>query len=204
MKNLVKSHLFLLKKDFFIALSQNKRAIASSAVVLALGVAFGVYIGVKVGGKPTPFGVFSSLFYLEFKPFSYIVPDFLRFLLLLGVTVLAFFMPLPALYPAVALFFFGKYFGEIACVCFLSDPVFSAVISIILIYLPLLVVGWGLILSLSLRAKAFLLCSGVDPCRSSAKSRLFLFVWHFSAYFLTLFFLYVVLCGVLYLVVIAI
>ena len=159
MKNLVKSHLFLLKKDFFIALSQNKRTIASSAVVLALGVAFGVYIGVKVGEKPTPFGVFSSLFHLEFKPFSYIVPDFLRFLLFLGVTALAFFMPLPALYPAVALFFFGKHFGEIACVCFLSDPVFSAVFSIILIYLPLLVVGWGLILSLSLRAKAFLLFS---------------------------------------------
>lgn len=172
-------------------------------VVLLCGVALGVYIGVKVGAKDAPFGVFAKLFHMEYAPFAYLGRDFLRFLLFGILASLSFFLPLPLLYPALALFFFGKYFGELACVCFQSDAVVAAMLSLIFVYLPLLFFGATLLLLIAQRVKNYRLNHGANLCICRTKSEIWFFLRLVLAYFVFLFLIYAVFCGALYLLVIA-
>ena len=192
-----------MKRDIISAFRSNRKGILLGFSVLLCGVVLGIYIGVNVGKKEAPFGVFAALFHLQFSPFSYLVPDFLRFFLFGVLTLLSFFLPLPFVYPAIALFFFGKYFGEISCVCFLSDTVIAAVLSIAVVYLPLLLVGGGLLLLIALRAREFRLPSGADLCPKNVMKEVFFLLKLLLAYFVCLFLLYVIICGTLYLLVIA-
>lgn len=203
MKYCLKNRLFLIKKDIGFAVKQNKAKIFFYLGMMLLGVALGIYIGVKVGAKATPFGVFSALFHLEYAPFAYLVPDFLRFLLFLILCLLAYFLPFPKLYPSIATVLVGKYFGEIACVCFQSDSLLSFVLSVALVYLPLLFCAGSLLTVVAIRSNAFRLVDGADRCGKSVKKTLFFAVKTLLVYLLILFLIYVVLCGVLYLILIA-
>ncbi len=203
MKYTLKDRLFLFKKDVGFAVKQNKSQIIYYLVMLLLGVALGVYIGVKVGAKETPFGVFAALFHLKYAPFSYLVPDLLRFFLFLTVSILACYLPIPKLYPTISLLFVGKYFGEIACVCFQSDSLLSFVLSVAIVYLPLLFCAGVLLTVVALRSISVRLAVGADRCVNTAKKTLFFSLKIFLVYLLILFVIYVVLCGVLYLVMIA-
>ena len=170
---------------------------------LIAGVALGVYIGIRVGEKEAPFGMFANLFHLNFAPFSHIGPDLLRFFLFSLLTALAFFLPYPAIYPAIALLFFGKYFGQLTCVVFLTDSFLSALLSALLLYIPLLLIGGWLLFRLSLHGSEFRLSNGVDRCRGTIKRVGICLLKALIAYFFALFFLYVILCGLIYLIVIA-
>lgn len=203
MKYSLRNHIFLIKRDFISTLKEHKWGVISGIFLLIGGIVLGIYIGSDVGEKETPFGMFASLFGLEYSPFGYLVPDFLRFLLFAALCFLAFLLPAPMLYPAVAILFFGKYFGEAAYVCFLSDPVIPAILNILLIYIPLLIIGGAMLISVTIKARASRVESGADPCRKSIKRELFYVLTLLLAYFVILFLLDVVICGVIYLVVIA-
>ena len=203
MKNPVKSRLFLLKKDLTFAFRRDRSSILAWSCVLLFGVALGIYIGVTVGEKQPPFGVFGALFNLEFAPFSYLLPDFLRFFAFSLLAMLALILPLPILYPTLALFFFGKHFGEIACVCFLSDSLPAALLSFAVIYLPLLLFGGAFLIFVAHRAKSIRLRCGGTGCPQTLKSEIYLWLKLLVAYFILLFLLYVAVCGILYLIVIA-
>lgn len=203
MRYSLRDRFFLLKKDFFTTLSAHKGGVFSGLALLLLGVAVGIYIGSDVGEMEPPFCIFASLFCLKFSPFSFLMPDFLRFLLFSLLSALSFFLPLPMLYPAIAIFFFGKYFGELACVCFFSDPIIPAILSILLVYLPLLVIGGSMLLSIAIKARSSRIKSGVDPCRKSVKGELLYVLTLLAAYFVLLFAIYVLLCGAIYLILIA-
>ena len=182
---------------------EHKAGVISGLVLLLLGTILGIYIGSDVGEMQSPFGIFASLFALEFSPFSFLVPDFLRFLLFSVLSAMSFFLPLPMLYPAIALLFFGKYFGELAYVCFFSDPTIPAILSILLVYLPLLFIGGSMLLSIAIKARTSRIQSGVDPCRKSVKGEISHVLILLAAYFVMLFAIYVVLCGAIYLIMIA-
>ena len=199
----VKNRLFLLKRDAFDLLKRERKGMILGFVILFCGVALGVYIGVRIGAKEAPFGVFASLFHLEFAPFGYLGRDFLRFLLFFILASLCYFLPMPLLYPALALFFFGKYFGEVACVCFQSDAFLAAAVSALFVYLPLLIFGGMLLLLLAHRAKLYRLRQGAYLCLQKGKSEAIFISKLLLAYFSILFLLYVVFCGALYLLAIA-
>ena len=204
MKSNYKNRLFLLKKDISLALERNRNGVIVGVIVLLFGVAFGIYVGMNLDRQESPFGVFATLFSLNFTPFTYLIPDFLRFLLFLIFASMAFFLPLPSIYPMVSLFFFAKHFGEISCVVFLSDTLPSALLSILIVYIPLLLIGGTSLITISIRVKDYRLASGCDPCRRTVRSEILLCLSLLVLYFLLLFALYVILCGVLYLVMIAI
>ncbi len=203
MKNPVKSRLFLWKRDLFTACRRNRNSILAWSLVLLFGVGLGIYIGLTVGEKESPFGVFAALFNLEFAPFDYLVPDLLRFLAFSILSMLALFLPLPVLYPTLSLFLFGKHFGEIACVCFLSDGLPAALLSLFVIYLPLLLFGGSLLIFVAHRAKLSRLRYGGSWCQKAIKREILFWLKVHFAYFLVLLLLYVIVCGILYLFVIA-
>jgi len=203
MKYTLKSRFFLLKKDISSAIRANRKGVILGTILLLLGVALGIYIGVNIGEKTSPFGIFSALFNLEFAPFSYLLPDFLRFFLFSGLATLAYFLPLPMIYPTIAIFFFGKYFGELACVCFLSDSLFSAILSTLIVYLPLLLIGEAILLAIAIRASSMRLFKGTDRCRTTAKRDVMISLLYLFLYFAVLFILYVLVCGAIYLIMIA-
>ena len=199
----VKNRLFLLKRDAFDLLKRERKGMILGFVILFCGVALGVYIGVRIGAKEAPFGVFASLFHLEFAPFGYLGRDFLRFFLFFILASLCYFLPMPFIYPALALFFFGKHFGEVACVCFQSDTLLAAALSVILVYLPMLLFGGMLLLLLAHRAKLYRMRQGAYLCLQKGKSEALFILKLLFAYFSALFLIYVLLCGALYLLVIA-
>lgn len=199
----IKDRIILLKTDVAESFRRERSKLLGGFICLILGIALGVYIGIKVGEKPSPFGIFAKLFHLYFAPFSYIGSDFLRFLLFSVIASLSFFLPYPRVYPVLALFFFGKYFGQLSCVVFLSDSLISALLSILLVYLPLSIVGGYLLFRISLAAQDFRLSNCADFCRKSVVSELLFLLKILLSYFLILFLLYVILCGVIYLVTIA-
>ena len=203
MRYSVQNRFFLLRKDFFSTLKTHKWGVVSGAFLLVVGVALGIFIGSDVGEKEAPFGMFASLFGLDYSPFGYLMPDFLRFLFFSALCSLAFFFPAPMLYPAVALIFFGKYFGEAAYVCFLSDPLIPASLNIILIHIPLLLMGGAMLISVTIKARYSRIECGADLCLKSIKRHMFYLLTLLLAYFMILLLLYVAICGVIYLVMIA-
>ena len=203
MKYSVKNRLFLLKRDILERWRQERKGLLLGYAILLCGVALGVYIGVKIGAKNPPFGVFAKLFHMEFSPFSYLGYDFLRFLLFCIFASLCFVLPVPLVYPGLALFFFGKYFGEVVCVCFQSDAFVAAMLSAVVIHLPSALLGGTLVLLIAQRAKRYRLSNGADLCIRRIKIEVFFFLKIVLAYFSFLFLLYVVFCGALYFLVIA-
>ena len=203
MKYSLGSRLFLFKRDVSFMMGEHRNEVIGGAVFLLFGVGFGIYIGAKVGAKDAPFGIFANLFCLNYAPFSFIVPDFLRFLLFSVVSALSFLLPLPSIYPVVALFFFGKYFGELACVCFLSDSFLAFLLSVLIVYLPLLFFGGSGILLIGLFGKGSRILNGGDPCLKGIVRELIRLGICLAVYFALLFFIYVILCGALYLMMIA-
>ena len=85
MSSAIKYRIFLFKTDFRSCLREERKKLFAAMFWLLAGVALGVYIGIRIGGKESPFGMFAELFHLHFAPFSHVGPDFLRFLLPLSV-----------------------------------------------------------------------------------------------------------------------
>lgn len=204
MKCNLKNRIFLIGKDIIREIREDKKRILFFGVFLLLGILLGVYIGIKIGESDPPYSVFAKLFRLDFSPFSYIASGFFRFLLYAIFAALAYFLPIPWIYPAVSIFLFGKYFAQLACIAFLSDSIFAAILSLVLIYLPLLLFGWLLLLRLTSNALESRLCNGPDPCKRSLKSAFICFLTAMILYLLALFLLHLILCGLIYLIAIAI
>ena len=199
----LKNKVFLFKKDILAALKDQRNRLLFYVVFLILGVVIGVLIGIKVGEKEPPFGVFGNLFHLNFEPFSYIFPDFLRFFFFSILSGLSYFLPCPKLYPSISMVFFGKYFGQLACLVFLTDAPIAAIFSLALIYLPLLLLGGVLLFRVGICGEDSRLCRGADSCKASLKSFILSWIFALIAYFILLVLLYVALCGILYLIVIS-
>ncbi len=203
MKYGLRSRFYYLKLDLKESIKHNKRRLIALYGWLLAGMAIGIYIGVKIGEKNAPFGMFSELFHLKYEPFSHVWPDFLRFFLFAFLCALCYFLPFPTIYPALAALFFGKYFGQLACVVFLTDSLIASLLSCVLLYIPLLIVGGWLLFRISLKCGEFRLCNGTDPCKNSLKRAGATLLLSLIMYLLLLFLLYVMLCGLIYLIVIA-
>ena len=201
--NFLADRLFLLRSDFLRSLKEERKRLCFYGVFLLAGVILGVFIGIKIGEKESPFGIFALLFHMDFAPFGHLLPDFLRFLFFAVFAGLSYFLPCPKLYPLLSMIFFGKYFGQFACLAFLSDSLIAAFFSLFLVYLPLLVVGGFLLFSIAIYGEDSRLCRGADVCHRSLKRFFHRILLSIVCYFSLLFILYVLLCGTLYLIVIS-
>ena len=200
----IKNRFFLLKNDLLSAIDENRKPILTASILLVCGIALGAFIATKTQGVEPPFGVIAHLFRLEFHPFGYLVSDLIRFLLLSVLASLSFFLPLFHIYPAVAIIFFGKYCGQVACTVLFCDSRISAILGILLIYLPLAIIGGALLLCIWIRARQFRLCRGADSCMRVLGEHALFWVNIALLYVIFLFLIYVLLCGTFYLIVVAI
>lgn len=194
---------FFLKQDLGNYIKENLKSFVISVIFAILGVILGVVVACKIGEQETPYSVFAALFRLSFKPFSYILPCFLRFTFYLIVAALGFFLPMPQCYPCVALFFYGKSIGQTVTFCFLTDALVSAFFSLLL-YLVLFIVGVFILFSTLVKVLEMKICYGA--CINSKNLfRILLYLLRFLLiYFALLLFLFLICCGVIYLIAIAV
>ena len=204
MKCSPKTRLFLLKTDLVSCARDHRKEFLVKCLFMLLGVGLGVYIGVKIGANEGPFSVFAKLFCLSYTPFSLLFGDLLRLLFYSILTVLGFFLPPCPLYSSAALFLLGKYYGELACLSFLTDSVLAAVLSLILIYLPLLLIGGVVLMRISLYSSDFRLSCGTERGARSFRKTAGIVGKALLVLLLALFLLYVVLCGVIYLTILSV
>ena len=199
MKCELRNRLFLLWKDFRTTIRENKFFLTYSALWLALGVGIGIYIGIRIGESVAPISVFGRLLRGDYSPFRYIARDLLRWCLLSNLVFIGYYLTFPRVFSAIALSFYGKYFGQIACVTFLSDTVVAAVLSMIIVYIPLLILGAFLLFRLVLSMERYRTCGRETPNgRSLLRLGSFLAI-PFVAYTAFLFACYLVVCGSIYL-----
>ena len=199
MKTPLKTKILLLRTDFLSAFSKRKPEILGYIIVTILGIAFGVWLGRKIGEAETPFGAFASLFRLSYDPFSYLLPELLRFSIFSLIASLSHYLPFAFVYPVFSLFFFGKHFGEYVYLTFCVDPLLCALPSALLTLLPLLMIGSALLVRIVLLARDLRLCNGGFPCRESLKRTGWCLLLALTIYALALFSVYLVLCGSIYL-----
>ena len=163
-----------------------------------------MYVAVRIGEKEAPYGIFSLLFRLEFAPFSWIFTYLLRFLLYLLIAAIGFFVSVPWAFVGAAVFLYAKYFGEIIVLCFLTDAIASAVLSLLLAYLPILLLGVFLYFMLFLKANELKMCGG-NPFNGKTLSKTLLFLLRLVLlYFVFCIFIFLAVCGLFYLVIIAV
>ena len=193
--------LLLWKTDFLTAFSERKKEILLYSIILALGVSLGIYVGTKVGAKESPFGVFAFIFRSNYIPFPYILREALRFSLFAVIAILSYFLPRYPLYPAFSLFFFGKHFGELSCLVFLSDSVAAAVPTVLFTAIPLLIVGAILLIRISLSALDFRVCNGGFLCSNNLKRAGCILLCSVLIYMTVLIFVYLIFCGLFYLLI---
>ena len=198
MKCTLGTKLLLWKTDFLSAFSCRRKEILLHIVIASLGIAFGIYFGVKLGEKAQPFCIFARLFRLEYSPFDEIFSEVLRFSIFALIAALSYFLPCYPLYPVFSLFFFGKHFGEIACICFLADSFASALATLLVILLPTLIVGVGLLSWIALHAQEFRVCNGGFIVKSALKKAAKILLSSLVIYAILLFVLHLVLCGSIY------
>ena len=203
MKCSLKSRFYLYKTDLSACIRENRKGLIIKTFFLFLGFAVGIYVGYKIGEMESPYGVFASIFHFDYSPTSWLITDFLRFFLFALLCLLDFFLPPYALYSAISLFFFGKYYGQAVCLSFQSDGFPSACLSLFLVYLPLLLIGGALLMRFSLFSAEYRLCRGADTCPRSLKRAAICIGKVLLGYFIALLFIYLVLCGVIYLTVVA-
>jgi len=195
---------FLVKRDFCESVKNHWQLFLHAVIVTMIGIGVGVYIGIRIGERETPFSIFAGLFHLNYQPFSYLLPDLFRFILYTAIASLAFFLPLPIIYPTLAYFFFGKYFGQAACISFLSDSVAAATLSLAIIYLPFVMIGTILFFFVTLKTSEFRLCKGADFHKYSLSKVVICLLKPIALYFFSIFLIYVPICGIIYLLVIAV
>ena len=203
MKCGVKTKFLLWKTDFICFLARNKKEILLYTCILLFGIGFGVFLGIKIGEQDSPFCTIAKLFRAEYSPFSSIFPELLRFSVYCLIAVASFFLPFYPIYAILSLFFFGKHFGEFLCLSFLTDPVFCAILSLLLICIPLILLGAALLLHITLSAREFRLCNGGFWCKNNLKRAGFFLFRSILIYFALLIIIYLLLCGTLCLLVLA-
>ena len=194
---------FLLKNDFKNYLKRNFKFVILAFVSAILGAALGILIACKIGERIAPFSVFARLFRLSYAPFSYVFSYLLRFFLYLLIASFGFFLPFSAVYPLIALFLYGKFIAQNVAAVFLTDSILSSVLSLVLIDLPLFLLGVFLLAFLYEKVCDLKICYGA-PFNAKSISEFLLFILKMSAiYFAALILLFVVVCGVFYLCVVA-
>lgn len=191
----------LLKTDFFAVFAERKREILLYSILLLLGVALGIYVGVELGGAEEPFGLFARLFRLDYAPFGYILPELLRFSIFSVIASLSYYLPLYPIYPALALLFFGKHFGELSCLVFLSDSLPAAFSTTLFAAIPFLVLGGILLIRIALYATDFRVCDGGFFTPNNLKRTGYILFCSIVIYLLFLLLVYLIFCGLLYLLI---
>lgn len=195
--------LLLWKTDFLSAFSERKKEILLHLILLILGVGLGVYVGTQIGAKEEPFGVFARIFRSDYAPFYYILRELLRFSIFAVIAALSYFLPCYPLYPTFSLFFFGKHFGELACLAFLSDAVATALPTVLITAIPLLIIGGGLLIRIALLASNFRLCNGGFLRANTLKRAGYILFCSIVIYATLLTIVYLLFCGLFYLLITA-
>ena len=191
-----------MQKDLFRSVKENAQTLFFVFLFAFAGLALGVYVGVKVSPEPSPC-IFLRLYRLEYTPFAWTWDFCVRFLIYFFIAYLGYFFFHPWLLGGIGVFFFAKYISQTATFSLRLDPLFSATCSLILIYLPLILCGVFLFFFLILD-----MLENRSRCLPLNAKRIFQtlgrFLGLFAIYFLLCILLFVVLCGILYLVVIAV
>ena len=196
---------YFLKNDLRRSICENKSLFAVFLVTAFLGAAFGVYVGIKSERPSAPYGVFSCIFYGKYAPFSLIFKEFFRFFLYFCIAFVGGAVLSPVIFGAVGVFFFTKHWSEVATVVLRADAVFGAVLSLILVYIPLLTAGYFLtyLSVLFHRASASPFRGGVCAAKRVFPTLRYA-IGTLAVYFLFLILIYFILCGVIRLFVVTI
>ena len=196
MKRCLRTQVLLWKTDFFSFFRDRKKGILLYTTVLLLGVTLGIFVGYKLGEQDAPVGVFALIFHSEFNPFSFLFIETIRFSVLSGLCILCYFLPIWQFYPIFALLLFGKHFGEVACLSFLTDELASFILSLFFLYLPLLLIGGLLLTWIALQEGQYRICNGGFACKSNLKSAFRVFLTAIALYLFLSFIFAVILCGI--------
>ena len=175
-----------------------------SFLIAILGAALGVLVALKIGEREAPCSAIANLFCLSYKPFTFVISHFMRFILYLLIASLGFFLPLSALYPAIALFFYGKYIAQIATFAFLTDSIASAVLSLLIVSLPIFIAGVICLFFIYCKAFEWKICHGERFNAANVSRFLPDLAKCLIFYFLALASIFLVICGLIYIVVIAV
>lgn len=194
---------YFIQKDLFRSVKENGQTLLFTFLFAFAGVALGIYVGVKIDPAPAENGIFACLFRLEYTPFAWSWRFFIRFFLYFLLGYLGYFLLHPWLFGGIGVFLFSKYICEIATLCLRCDSLFSALCSLLIVYLPLFLLGVFLFFYLILDML------GQRSCKASfTRRRIMQTVGRFfgllAIYFSICLLLFVAVCGILYLIAVAV
>ena len=193
---------YFIQKDLFRSVKENGQTLFFTFLFAFLGAALGIYVGVKTDPQPEP-GIFVLLFRLEYTPLAWTWHFCLRFFIYFFIAFFGYFFLHPWLLGGAGIFLFAKYISQTATLCIRFDPFFSAICSLVIIYLPLFICGGFLFFYLILD-----MLDKRSRCAVFTAKRFFRtfgrFFGLFVLYLLICLLLFVAICGMLYLILIAI
>ena len=198
MKRKCRCSLFFIKKDIIHILTENKRELILTILFSVCGIGLGIYLAVNTSEQIPPISVFSCIFRGEYSPFSLTFRYLIRFIFYFFISTIGFFLVPSWLFSGISILLFSKFWSQLSAVCISFDPLPSAILSILLIYIPLWIFGVYLFFLYYLKIREHRLCSGNKATISllrSVLSEIFLLI---LAYFLLLILLFTVLCGIVY------
>ena len=192
---------FFFKKDLIRTVRENRTALLSAGIGIVVGIAFGIYLGLKKEAQESPFGIISLIVQGDFAPFSQVFAQFLRFTLYSAIVYFGGTFLSPILFGGVGTFFFAKYWASVITIVFRVDALLGAVFSFLFVYLPLFVAGamllYLLIVFLSKRPSYI-----GSPCASKTLfSSIRYCIGSLAVYFLFLLLIYLVVCEILFLLI---
>ena len=195
---------FYFEKDMAKSIKENASSFVFCWIIACIGLAIGVYVAIKIPTFEPPYGIFSYLFRCEYTPFVWLRIFFLRFLLYFLLASVGYVISAPYVFTTGAIILFSKYIGQVMATCYLTDAAVSAIFSIILIYFPIFVVGIFSFFYLLVDMNALKICGGNGfSLKIMAGAGGYLLKIAFIM-FLLLLLLFVALCGVIYLFVVAV
>lgn len=194
---------YFIQKDLFRSVKENGQTLFFTFLFAFAGVALGVYVGVKIEPSPVENGIFACLFRLEYTPFAWSSRFFVRFFPYFLLGYLGYFLLHPWILGGIGVFLFAKYMSELATLCLRFDSLFSALCSLFLIYLPLFLLGVFLFFYLIID----MLEKG--SCQVSFTLRRIMqtvgrFFGLLAIYLTICLLLFVAVCGILYLIAVAV
>lgn len=189
---------YYIHQDIRRTIRENKYFFLVTVLTAVLAVAFGIYLGVNADPRDEINGVISLILRGEYAPFSILWKYFLRFLVYACVLYIGGIFLSAPLFGSLSVFFFAKYQAQISTILFRTDALVGAVLSILLVCLPLLIVGTMILFLLTVYLSEFPAPYKGACLRKTIADSILVFLVSIALYFLSLVLILFVLCGILH------
>jgi len=195
---------YYFKQDIHRTIRENRTQTIICIFATVFGIAIGIYFGIKTESNNDITGVLPLILRGEYAPFSIIIKHFLHFLLHSAIVYLGTILLSARIFCFFGILFFAKYQAQIIAVFFCTDPLIGAVLTLLLIHLPIIIVGIGALFYLSINIAPYRTPYGGSCVRYSIFRSLRHLFFALLVFFLLLVLIFFVLCGIIRLLVVAI